>query len=60
MTLVDSSLWPNVYQPAVCECGHGSGIHNLRKDDTRSGCSVSDGPKATRCPCKQFKAVTKS
>lgn len=54
MTLVDVSLWPNAYVPAVCECGHGRGMHNLRKDGARSGCSISDGPKAAPCPCKSF------
>jgi hypothetical protein len=54
MTLADSSLWPNAYQPRVCECGELEVAHKIRANETRGACSTSRGPKATPCGCKQF------
>ena len=54
MTLVDSSLWPNAYQPRECTCGEFEVAHAIRTNGSRGACSVSRGPKATHCPCKSF------
>lgn len=38
-----------------CECTHLEEMHDLAGDDiTRKTCSVSEGPKATRCGCRLF------
>lgn len=48
-------------QPApVCTCGHLPTSHDLPKRKAgyvRTGCSVSEGPKATPCGCTAYTPV---
>lgn len=39
---------------AACECAHGEGSHDIRRDGTRGACSVHTGPKGTPCGCLQW------
>lgn len=42
-----------------CTCGHLDVLHDISKTTRqRTACSVSDGPKATRCGCRTFTAAT--
>lgn len=41
-----------------CMCGHVLVLHDISKTGQRSRCSVSSGPKATRCGCRKFTAAT--
>jgi hypothetical protein len=41
-----------------CVCGHLDVLHNISPTSgRRTGCSISDGPKATPCGCKTFEAA---
>lgn len=53
---IDRTMWPDAPILRVCVCTHVESLHNLSTDQKRrTGCSVSDGPKATPCGCKAFK-----
>lgn len=38
----------------ACVCSHGEAAHDIRKNGTRSACSVSTGPRGAACPCKSY------
>ncbi|OLT13060.1 hypothetical protein BJF79_03955 [Actinomadura sp. CNU-125] len=38
----------------VCTCEHLDVLHNLTATGRRTACSVSTGPNATRCGCREF------
>lgn len=43
-----------------CACGHFDVMHDLKKRTVgwvRTACSVSEGPKATPCPCKTYQPL---
>lgn len=46
---------PNRHSHPNCRCQHSVVLHNLSPSTgRRTGCSISDGEKATPCPCKAF------
>ncbi len=44
---------PPVHPPCAA-CGHLDVLHNLSSTGRRTGCSISDGPRATPCGCTAY------
>lgn len=37
-----------------CRCQHGIGMHDIRKNGTRSACSVLTGSRGEACGCEEY------
>lgn len=57
---VDRTVWPNAPVRLRCQCGELDVEHAIRVNGSRGACSVTRGPKATPCGCREFAEVAAS
>jgi len=51
---VDRAAWPHALVFHRCACGELDVEHAIRANGSRGACSVSRGPRATPCGCRDF------